>query len=73
MLSEAEKQRTLQAYSRGNLTTRAAIEAIGACDYADLIIALAQRDLKLPRKSAGAEHVRRATEILQPLLQPHAV
>ena len=72
-MNETEKQHILQEYALGKLPTRRAIEKIGAHDYADLIIALSQHDLQLPRKSAGAEHVRRATLLLQPLLRQHAV
>jgi len=73
MLTEAEKQTILQDYSRGNLSTRAAITKTGVKDYGDLIIELSRYDLELPRLSASEANIRRATEILQPLLRSHAV
>ena len=72
MLNKAEKQKILQDYSQGNLSTRAAIAKIGVKDYGDLITELSQHDLELPRLSASEANVRRATEILQPLLRSHA-
>ena len=72
MLNETEKQKILQDYSQGKLSTRATIAEIGAKDYGDLITELSQRDLELPRLSTSEANVRRATEILQPLLRSHA-
>jgi hypothetical protein len=59
-------------YAAGEIGTRAAIEALGVRDYADLVIALAQADLPFPKPSDSARHdvdVARASAILQPLLR----
>lgn len=42
---------TLRRYAEGLLGTRQAIELAGLDDYADLVIALAKNDLKLPKPS----------------------
>lgn len=63
---------TLHAYSAGELGTRTAIERLGLRDYADLVIALAQHDLGLPRPAASLAHdagLARASAILQPRLR----
>jgi hypothetical protein len=62
----------LRAYAAGQLGTRRAIEAFGAHDYADLVIALVQNDLDFPKPAATPEHDRhlaRARAILQPRLR----
>ena len=62
----------LRAYAAGQLGTRRAIEAVGAHDYADLVIALAQNDLDFPKPAdtpAHAAHLARARAILQPRLR----
>jgi hypothetical protein len=62
----------LRAYAAGQLGTRGAIEAFGAHDYADRIIALAQNDLAFPQPAATPRHeanVARARAILQPWLR----
>jgi hypothetical protein len=62
----------LRAYAAGHIGTRRAIEAIGAHDYADLVIALMQSDLDFPRPAATPTHeanLARARAILQPRLR----
>ncbi len=62
----------LHAYSAGRLGTRKAIEMAGLHDYADLLIALAQNDLDLPKPAATPVHEAngaRARAILQPRLR----
>lgn len=63
---------TLRRYAEGLLGTRQAIELAGLDDYADLVIALAKNDLKLPKPSDTPQHqahLARARAILQPLLR----
>jgi len=69
-MTEAEKKKILEDYSSGKSGTRATIEQIGGHDYADLLIALGKYNLGLPPSyTKGREdHIRRASEILQPLL-----
>ena len=67
-----ERVATLRAYAEGRIGTRRAIERIGARDYADLLIALAQHDLALPKPPDTPRHqaqVERARALLQPLLR----
>jgi hypothetical protein len=62
----------LRDYVEGRLGTREAIEKAGLRDYAELIIALAQLGLALPRPpntAARRERVERARAILQPRLR----
>jgi hypothetical protein len=62
----------LHAYAAGRLGTRATIDRAGMHDYADLVIALAQNDLDLPKPPATLAHearVARARRILQPRLR----
>jgi hypothetical protein len=70
--TEERKLQVLRDYAAGKLGTRRAIELAGFADYADLLIALAQNDLDLPKPADTPEHraqVARAREILQPLLR----
>jgi hypothetical protein len=63
---------TIRAYAAGRLGTRATIDRAGMHDYADLLIALAQNDLDLPKPAATPAHearVARARSILQPRLR----
>lgn len=63
---------TLRDYSEGHLGTRQTIERLGFRDYADLLIALAQHGLDLPKPAPTARHaahLARARSILQPLLR----
>jgi hypothetical protein len=74
MAKPTEKRRlqVLRDYAAGKLGTRRAIELAGLADYADLLIALAQNDLDLPKPADTPEHrahIARAREILQPLLR----
>lgn len=67
-----EQLAALRAYAAGQLGTRRAIEAIGAHDYADLVIALAQNDLNFPKPPATPAHeahLARVRAILQPRLR----
>ncbi len=47
---------TLRAYAAGQLGTRRAIERLEMRDYADLVIALAQNDLDLPKPTDTPAH-----------------
>jgi hypothetical protein len=75
MTSQTPKPDQLNAlrdYPTGLLGTREAIERTGVGDYADLIIALAQHDLDLPKPADTPErraNLERASAILQPLLR----
>jgi len=69
---QSKMEPVLRRYADGLLGTRATIEAIGARDYADLVIAMAQADLAFPKPSATpahAAHVAKARAVLQPLLR----
>jgi hypothetical protein len=62
----------LRDYAAGRLGTRRAIERLGARDYADLVIALMQNDLDLPKPVATPTHdahLARARAILLPRLR----
>ena len=63
---------TLRAYADGRFGTRQTIERAGMRDYADLIIALAQNDLAMPKPATTPQRdaqVVRARAILQPRLR----
>jgi hypothetical protein len=67
-----EQLEVLRAYAAGQIGTRRAIDAIGAHDYADLVIALVQSDLDFPKPAATPTHeanLARARAILQPRLR----
>jgi hypothetical protein len=69
---DPEQLDALRAYAAGQAGTRHTIERAGLRDYADLLIALAQNDLDLPKPAATPAHaanVARARAILQPLLR----
>ena len=71
-MSQSEQETVLRRYAAGLLGTRSTIEAIGAHDYADLVIAMVQADLDFPKPSATPAHdaqVARARALLQPLLR----
>jgi hypothetical protein len=71
-MTQGEKEAVPQRYGAGQLGTRRTIEALGARDYADLVIALAQIDLAFPKPSMTPAHearVARARAILQPRLR----
>jgi hypothetical protein len=61
----------LRDYAAGRLGTRQAMELAGVRDYAELIIALVQHDLGLPKPAdtpLRQVHLRLARAILQPRL-----
>ena len=67
-----EQLAALRDYAAGRLGTRRAIERLGMRDYADLVIALAQHDLDLPKPPDTPHYqaeVARARAILQPRLR----
>lgn len=69
---DSQQLESLRAYAGGRLGTRQAIERAGLHDYADLVIALAQNDLELPKPPASPAHeaqLARARSILQPRLR----
>ncbi len=71
-MTQSERHEVLRQYANGLLGTHGTIEAIGAHDYADLIIAMAQAGLDFPKPSATPAHeaqVARARAILQPRLR----
>ena len=71
-MTQPELEAVLRRYADGLIGTRGAIEAIGAHDYADLLIAMAQSGLSMPRPPATPAHearVARARAILQPRLR----
>ena len=62
----------LRDYAAGRLGTRQAMELARVRDYAELIIALAQHDLGLPKPADTPRrqvHLRLARAILQPRLR----
>jgi hypothetical protein len=65
----------LRQYAAGLLGTRQAIERAGLEDFADLLIALSQNDLLLPKPADTANrraNVELARAVLQPRLRRHA-
>ncbi len=65
----------LRQYADGMLGTRQAIERAGLEDFADLVIALAQNNLALPKPADTPNrraHVALARSLLQPPLRRHA-
>ena len=71
-MTDPKRLETLKDYANGLLGTRQAIERAGLEDFADLLIALAQNDLNLPKPADTPErraNVERATEMLQPRLR----
>ena len=70
--SEQQQLKVLRDYAAGLLGTRRAIERAGLEDYAELVIALSQHDLALPKPADTPEraaNIERARSILQPLLR----
>jgi hypothetical protein len=62
----------LRSYAAGRLGTHQTIERAGVRDYAELVIALVQNDLDLPKPAATSKHdahLARARAILQPRLR----
>lgn len=71
-MTREEQETVLRRYAAGEFGTRRAIEALGAHDFADLMIAMAQAGLEMPKPQQSAAHdahVARARTILQPLLR----
>ena len=69
---DAKQLKALRDYAEGLCGTRETIERAGLQDFADLLIALSQNDLGLPKPDDTAErraNVERASAILQPLLR----
>jgi hypothetical protein len=69
---DPQQLEALRAYAAGRLGTQQTIERVGMRDYADLVIALAQNDLDLPKPAATPKHdahLARARAILQPRLR----
>jgi hypothetical protein len=74
MIKETEQQqlKALRDYSAGIVGTRETMNRAGIEDYADLIIALSQHELDLPKPADTPQrraHLERASAILQPLLR----
>jgi hypothetical protein len=69
---EQRQLKVLRDYAAGLVGTRRAMERAGVEDYAELVIALAQHDLDLPKPTETPEreaNLERARAILQPLLR----
>jgi len=69
---DAKQLEALTDYANGLLGTRQAIERAGLEDFADLLIALAQNDLDLPKPDDTPRrraNVERASALLQPRLR----
>ena len=69
---DPQQLEALRAYAAGRSGTRQTIERAGLHDYADLVIALAQNELDLPKPAATPAHeahLARARSILQPRLR----
>lgn len=67
-----QQLKALREYAAGLVGTREAMRRAGIDDYAELVIALAQQDLALPKPADTSQrraHVERASAILQPLLR----
>ncbi len=70
--TEADRIKALREYAAGLVGTRESVARAGLHDYADLVIALAQNDLDLPKPSDTPQrrvHLERASAIPQPLLR----
>jgi hypothetical protein len=71
-MADARQLQILTDYANGLLGTREAIERAGLEDFADLLIALAQNDLGLPKPAdtpSRRANLERARAALQPRLQ----
>jgi len=68
-MADPRELEALRQYAGGMLGTRQAIERAGLEDFAELIIALAQNDLALP-KPADTPKRRANVELARALLQP---
>lgn len=70
--TEQRQLKALRDYAAGLLGTGHAIQQAGVEDYAELVIALAQHDLDLPKPADTPErqaNLARARAILQPRLR----
>ncbi len=73
-LADKAQIEILRKYADGLLGTGEAIEFAGFNDYADLLIALAQNGMTLPKPAdtrLHQLHLRYAREVLQPILRCH--
>jgi hypothetical protein len=71
-MTDPKQLEVLRQYAGGALGTRQAIERAGLEDFADLLIALAQNNLDLPKPADTPErraNVERARALLQPRLR----
>lgn len=71
-MTDPKALEALRDYAAGRLGTRQAIERAGLEDFADLLIALAQNDLALPKPAdtpGRRANVERARALLQPRLR----
>lgn len=69
---ELQRIKALRNYAAGLVGTRETIARAGLQDYADLVIAMTQNSLELPKPSETPQrsaHLERASAILQPLLR----
>lgn len=69
---ETEREALFRQYAAGLAGTRETIICAGLQDYADLVIALAQSGLDLPKPADTPQRrarLERASAILQPLLR----
>lgn len=72
---DTEQLETLRDYASGSLGTRQAIERAGLNDFADLLIALAQNGLSLPKPTDTPQRqaaLAQARAVLQPRLRADA-
>jgi hypothetical protein len=70
--NEQQKLKALHEYSEGIVGTRETMRRAQIDDYAELVIALSQHDLGLPKPADTPQrraHLARASAILQPLLR----
>lgn len=75
MTVSLQQLEVLRRYSIGLLGTRQAIERAGLEDFADLMMALAENDLDLPKPADTPKrraNVELARALLQPRLHRHA-
>ncbi|MBV8103287.1 MAG: hypothetical protein JO223_01430 [Hyphomicrobiales bacterium] len=75
MTGSPQQLEVLRQYAIGLLGTRQAIERAGLDDFADLMIALAENDLDLPKPADTPKrraNVELARALLQPRLRHHA-
>ncbi len=73
-MTDPKQLETLTLYANGSLGTREAIARAGLEDFADLLIALAQNDLVLPKPADTPKrraNLESARALLQPRLRRH--